>query len=91
MCMENAFRNNQNPPPPLSVQQEIVLEIDGYQKIVDGAKQIVENYKPKIKIDESWAMVELGELFKRGHSKWWNAFKGRFLNTGMAISLDYKC
>lgn len=50
------------PLPPLSVQQEIVAEIDGYQKIIDGARQVVENYKPKIKIDESWEMVELGEV-----------------------------
>ncbi len=50
------------PLPPLSVQQEIVAEIAGYQRIIDGARQVVENYKPKIKIDESWPMVELGEV-----------------------------
>lgn len=49
------------PLPPLSVQQEIVAEIEGYQKIIDGAKQVIENYKPKIKVDESWEMVELGK------------------------------
>ena len=56
------------PLPPISVQQEIVTEIDGCQKIIDGAKQIVENYKPRIKVDEAWEMVELGEVsfFKRG-------------------------
>jgi len=48
--------------PPLSVQQEIVAEIDSYQKIIDGARQIVENYKPRIKVDESWEMMELGEI-----------------------------
>ncbi len=56
------LRNKKIPLPPLSVQQEIVAEIEGYQKIIDGAKQIVENYKPKIKIDESWEMVELGKV-----------------------------
>lgn len=50
------------PLPPLSVQQEIVDEIEGYQKIIDGARQIVENYKPTIKVDESWEMVELGKV-----------------------------
>lgn len=30
------------PLPPLSVQQEIVAEIEGYQKIIDGARQVVE-------------------------------------------------
>lgn len=49
------------PLPPLSVQQEIVAEIDGYQKIIDGARQILENYKPRIKVDENWELVELGK------------------------------
>ena len=56
------FRTLQIPLPPLSVQEEIVAEIEGYQKIIDGAKQIVENYKPKIDIDPDWEMVELGEI-----------------------------
>ena len=57
------------PLPPLSVQQEIVAEVEGYQKIIDGARQIVENYKPKIKVDESWEMVELGEMCEITSSK----------------------
>lgn len=52
----------QIPLPPLSIQQEIVAEIEGYQKIIDGAKMVVENYKPKIDIDADWEMVELGEV-----------------------------
>ena len=52
----------QIPLPPLSVQEEIVAEIDGYQKIIDGARQVVDNYKPTIKIDPDWDMVKLGEL-----------------------------
>lgn len=50
------------PLPPLSVQEEIVVEIEGCQKIIDGAKMVVENYKPKIDIDPEWEMVELGEI-----------------------------
>ncbi len=50
------------PLPPLEIQEQIIEELDNYQKIIDGAKQIVENYKPKIKIDESWEVVELGEI-----------------------------
>jgi restriction endonuclease S subunit len=49
------------PLPPLSVQEEIVAEIEGYQKIIDGAKMVVENYKPQIDIDEDWGMVELAD------------------------------
>ncbi|MCA6432069.1 MAG: N-6 DNA methylase, partial [Cytophagales bacterium] len=54
--------NFQIPLPPLSIQQEIVAEIEGYQKIIDGAKAVVENYKPKIDIDPEWEMVELQEV-----------------------------
>ena len=54
----------QIPLPPLSIQEEIVAEIEGYQKIIDGAKAVVNNYKPKIDIDPEWEMVELGELAK---------------------------
>ena len=50
------------PLPPLSIQQEIVNKIESYQKIIDGAKQIVENYKPQIDIDPEWEMVKLGEM-----------------------------
>lgn len=50
------------PLPPLEVQEEIVRELEQYQKIIDGAKQVVENYKPLIDIDPSWEMKELGEI-----------------------------
>ncbi len=56
------IRNLQIPLPPLSIQEEIVAEIEGYQKIIDGAKAVVANYKPKIDIDQDWEMVELGEF-----------------------------
>ena len=52
------------PLPPLSIQQEIVTEIEAYQKVIDGARQVVENYKPRITIDPDWEMVELGEFIK---------------------------
>lgn len=64
----NALKQIKIPLPPISIQQEIVAEIEGYQKIIDGAKLVVENYKPKIDIDPDWEMVELGEVceIKRG-------------------------
>lgn len=52
----------QIPLPPLSVQEEIVREIEQYQKIIDGAKQVIENWKPKIDIDPEWPKVKLGEV-----------------------------
>lgn len=50
------------PLPPIHIQEEIVKEIEGYQKIIDGAKQVVENYKPTIKIDPSWEVVKLCDV-----------------------------
>jgi type I restriction enzyme M protein len=50
------------PLPPLEIQQQIVAEIEGYQKIIDGAKQIVNNYKPCIKINPDWEMSTLDEM-----------------------------
>lgn len=48
--------------PPMSVQEEIVAEIGSYKKIINGARMVVENYKPRIEIDPDWEMVELGEV-----------------------------
>ncbi len=58
----NALKEIEIPLPPLSIQEEIVKEIEGYQKIIDGAKMVVENYKPTITINPDWEMVELGEV-----------------------------
>ncbi|RIK82258.1 hypothetical protein DCC62_00505 [candidate division KSB1 bacterium] len=54
------------PLPPLEVQKEIVDELDGYQKVIDGAKQIIAHHKPSFRINPKWKTVELGneELFK---------------------------
>lgn len=61
------------PLPPLEVQEQIVAEIEQYQKVIDGAKQVVANWKPTIKFPSrgvdseagrggSWEMVELGDM-----------------------------
>ena len=49
----------QIPLPPLEVQKGIVAEIEGYQKIIDGAQAVVDNYRPQIVVDPDWPMVEL--------------------------------
>ena len=59
-----AFKNLQIPIPPLETQKEIVAEIGGYQKVIDGARAVVDNYRPHISIDSAWLMVELEELAK---------------------------
>jgi type I restriction enzyme M protein len=50
------------PLPPIEVQQQIVDELEGYQKIIDGCRQVVENYKPVIDIDPSWETKSMGDV-----------------------------
>ena len=50
------------PLPPLEVQREIVAEIEGYQKLIDGCRQVVDSWKPQIDIDPEWPVVKLGEV-----------------------------
>jgi type I restriction enzyme M protein len=50
------------PLPPLEVQKEIVAEIEGYQKVIDGARAVLDNYRPHIPIHPEWPMVALGEI-----------------------------
>ncbi len=52
----------QIPLPPLEVQKEIVAELDNYQKVIDGARQVAENWKPRIKINPDWPSVKLREV-----------------------------
>jgi len=42
------FSNLQIPLPPLEVQQEIVAEIEGYQKLIDGCRQVIDAWKPDV-------------------------------------------
>ena len=49
------------PLPPLEVQREIVAEVESYQRVIDGARQVVENWQPHITIDPGWPLVKLGE------------------------------
>ena len=50
------------PLPPLPVQKEIVAEIEGYQKVIDGARAVVDNYRPHISVDPDWPLVTVNEL-----------------------------
>ena len=56
------------PLPPLAEQERIVAELDGYRKIIEGTRQVIANYKPTIKIDPTWPMLELSDIamMKRG-------------------------
>jgi len=68
------------PLPPLEIQEQIVAELDGYQNIITGARQVVENWSSKIDIDPEWEKVKLGEVCEvksggtpsRNKSEYWN-------------------
>ncbi len=52
------------PLPPLEVQKEIVAEIEGYQKVINGARAVLDNYRPHIPIHPDWPMVQLNDVIK---------------------------
>jgi type I restriction enzyme M protein len=60
------------PLPPMELQKEIVSEIDGYQRVIDGARSVLENYRPHIPIHPDWPIVELDQVIegkpKNGYS-----------------------
>lgn len=57
------------PLPPLDVQREIVAEIEAYQRVIDGARQVVESYQPRIAIDPAWPVLTIGEVCEVNPSK----------------------
>ena len=48
----------QIPLPPLEVQREIVAYIEGYQRVIDGARAVIDNYRPQMdtqdRQEENW-------------------------------------
>ena len=58
----------QIPLPPLDVQRRIVAEIESYQRVIEGARAAVDNYRPQIAVDPEWPLVTLDEAceIKRG-------------------------
>ena len=50
------------PLPPLDMQREIVAEIEGYQRVIDGARTVLDNYQPRIVVDPDWTMTTVDDL-----------------------------
>ena len=50
------------PLPPLEVQRELVAEIEEYQRVVDGARAVVDNWRPRIAVDPEWPKSALGKV-----------------------------
>ena len=62
----DAIKGLEIPLPPLKVQRDLVAEIEGYQRVIDGARMVVESWQPQIMVDSGWPVVELGntEFFR---------------------------
>ena len=60
------------PLPPPDVQKEIVAEIKDYQKVINGARAVLDNYRPHIPIHPDWPVLKLGQVIegkpKNGYS-----------------------
>jgi len=65
----DVYETHQIPLPPLEVQQEIVAEIEGCQKVIDGARAVLDNYRPHIPIHPDWPAVTLGDVSEVTSSK----------------------
>jgi type I restriction enzyme M protein len=74
------------PLPPLEEQRRIVAEIESYQKIINGARQILAEYRAEIPTADDWPTIELRELIqekpKNGYSgkPVWYATKTKVLS-----------
>ncbi len=54
----------QIPLPPLEIQQEIVKELEGYQAIINGSQDVIDNWKPTFTVKPNWPKVKLGEVLE---------------------------
>ncbi len=56
------FKTYEIPLPPLEEQRRIVAEIEGYQKVLDGARQILDALSHSLEIDPDWELVPFGTI-----------------------------
>jgi len=58
----SSFAELQIPLPPLELQKEIVAEIEGYQKVINGSRAVLDNYRPHIPIHPDWPEEVFSEV-----------------------------
>lgn len=64
------LRKIEIPLPPLAEQERLVAELEGYRKIIEAARQILNSYKPTLRIDPKWPMVKLVEVCEFASGLW---------------------
>ena len=50
------------PVPPMEEQQNIVLEIEGYQRVVDGCAALLAGYRPRFEVAPAWPRARVETL-----------------------------
>ncbi|CAN7416509.1 N-6 DNA methylase [Brevundimonas sp. LjRoot202] len=58
----DVYQRHSIPLPPLEVQREIVAEVEGYQRVIDGARAVIDNYRPNIPVAPDWHLDQLQNL-----------------------------
>jgi len=57
----DVYQAHKIPLPPLEVQKEIVAEVEGYQKVINGARAVLNHYRPHIPIHPDWPTLTFAE------------------------------
>lgn len=80
------------PIPSLEEQKKIVEEIDSYQKIIDGAKQIIDNWKPSFDVHEGYEIRNLGDIATLTRGPFGGSLKKEiFVESGFKVYEQSNC
>jgi type I restriction enzyme M protein len=68
------------PVPPIELQKDIAAEIEDYQKVINGARAVLDHYRPQIPIRPEWPMAPLQQVCEiksggtpdRSNKSFWN-------------------
>ena len=69
------------PLPPLEVQKEIVAEIEGYQKVIAGNRELIVRFEKKIR--DTLADLGRGNARRSGGVRNGRSFRTRRLSAGL--------
>lgn len=52
------------PLPPREVQEATVSGVQAHQRVIDGARMVVDHYRPALLVDPAWPVVQLKEILR---------------------------
>ena len=67
--MQQHSLNSKSPYRRWRCREEIVAEIVDYQKVINGARAVLDHYRPYIPIHPDWPMVPLGDAPVRSNAE----------------------